>query len=326
MAQNVGLGMRSFIGFGDESTWGTPVTRTNYIELISESISKQVDRIISNSILRRGVLNTHVGAGAISVGGDISFDATYGGWLKIAKHAFGTVVTSSPDVTNAPTARQHVFSIADTPLAGLTFEVFRDTSQFVTEPNKSFIYSGCKVSSMEMSCGVDEILRVNASLIGKDEARGSKSTDSYTTSHVAVYHQGVVKFNTTDIEVDTFNVRIDNGFGGRPKLGSQYSREPVPEQKLAVTGSFEMEFAEWAQIDDFYNTTSREFKVTFLGDLIAGSIYNMIEITCPVSILDNVRVVLEQPGRIKIAADFRAYRTTSANEITMTVRNTETSI
>ncbi len=326
MSQNVGLGMRSFIGFADESTWGVAVPRTKFIELISENISKSVDRILSNSILRRGVRDTHMGPGAISVGGDITFDATYGGWLKIAKHAFGAVATSQPDVTNVPTAYQHVFTIADTPLPGLTFEVFRDTSQFVTEPNKSFVYRGMKVSSLELGCGVDEIMRVTANLMGTDETREAKSTDSYTDSDVAVYHQGVVKWNGTDVEVESFALRIDNGFGARPKLGSQYSREPVPEQKLAVTGSLEMEFSSWTQYDDFTNTEQREFKITFLGSLIGSGIYNMIEIVCPVSTLDNVRVVLDQPGRIKISADFRAYRTASANEVTMTVRNLESSI
>ncbi len=326
MSQNVGLGMRSFIGFGDESVWGTPVSRTNYIELISESISKQVARIESNSILRRGVRNTHVTAGMISVEGDIVFDATYGGWLKIAKHAFGSVSTSQPDVTNAPTGYQHVFTIGDTPLAGMTFEVYRDSSQFVTESSKSFLYRGMKVSNLELSCGVDEILRVTAGLIGTDESRVSKSTDTYTSSRVAVYHQGTVRWNTTDVEVDNFSIRIDNGFGARPKLGSQYSREPVPENKLEVGGSFEMEFASWAEYDDFCNTTEREFKVSFQGSNLGGSIYELIQLVCPVSLLNNVRVVLDKPGRVKIAADFKAYRTDSANEVTMTVRNTDSSI
>lgn len=326
MAQNVGLGMRSHFGFGDESTWGTPVARTNFIEFISESISKQVARIESNSVLRRGVLNDHVIAGMISVSGDVIFDATYGGWLKLAKHAFGSVVTSQPDVTNAPTAYQHVFTISDTPLAGMTMEVFRDSSQFVTEPNKAFVYRGMKVSSIEFSCGVDEILRVTASLIGTDETRATKSTPSYGTSKVAAYHQGVVKWNGTDMEVDKFTLKIDNGFGPRPKLGSQYSREPVPENKLQVSGSFEMEFADWQEYDDFSETTQRAFLVTFTGDLLGGSIYEMIQLSCPVSLLDNVKVLVDKPGRIKLAVDFKAYRTTLTNECTMTVRNTDSSI
>jgi hypothetical protein len=326
MAQNVGLGMRSHIGFGDEVVWGSAVARTHFIELISESISKQVARIESNSVLRRGVLNDHVIAGMISVAGDLVFDATYGGWLKIAKHAFGSVDTTQPDVTNAPTAYQHVFTISDTPLAGMTMEVFRDSSQFVTEPNKAFVYRGMKVSSIEFSCGVDEILRVTASLIGTDETREAKSTPSYGTSKVSVYHQGIVKWNDVDVEVDHFTLKLDNGFGPRPKLGSQYSREPVPENKLSLSGSFEMEFASWAEYDDFSATTQREFKVSFTGDLIAAGVYEEIILTCPVSLLDNVRVLIDKPGRIKIAADFKAYRTTLANECTMTVRNTDTVI
>jgi hypothetical protein len=326
MAQDVGLGMRSYFGFGDESTWGTAVAPTNFIEINSESFAKQVGRIEAQSIIKRGLRNTHVIEGGIAVDGEVSFDAQYDGWLKIAKHAFGTLVTSQPDITNAPTCYQHKFTIADTPLTGMSVEVFRDTSQFVTEPNYAHRYSGCKVARFEMACGVDEILRVTAGFVGKDEGRVAKATDTYNNTKVAVYHQGVVKWNGEDIQVGSFNVQLDNGLGMRPKLGSRYSREPVPDQKLQVSGSFEMEFSSWQQYDDFVNTEQREFRATFEGATIGGSIKQMILLVMPCVIMNNVRVNADQPGRIMLSADFRAYRTESQNELELTVRNESASV
>lgn len=326
MAQDVGLGMRSYFGFGEESTWGTAVAPSSFIEINSEALIKQVGRIEAAAIIKRGLRNTHVVPGGIMVDGDVSFDVQFDGWLKLAKHAFGSLATTQPDVTNAPTAYQHKFTIADTPLTGLSVEVYRDTSQFVTEPSKAHRYSGCKVSRFELSCGVDEILRCTAGFLGKDESRVAKATDSYNLTKVAVYHQGVVSWNTTDIQVGSFNIQLDNGLGMRPKLGSRYSREPVPDNKLQVTGSFEMEFSSWDQYDDFVNTEQREFKAEFLGDTIQGSIQQQILITVPVAILNNVRVVAENPGRIMLSADFKAYRTTTQNEFELTVRNASSSV
>lgn len=326
MAQDVGLGMRSYFGFGDESTWSTPVAPTNFIEINSESFVKQVGRIEAQSIIKRGLRNTHVVPGGIMIDGEVSFDAQYDGWLKVAKHAFGTLVTSQPDVTNAPTGYQHKFTIADTPLTGMSVEVFRDTSQFVTEANYAHRYAGCKVGRFEMACGVDEILRVTAGFVGKDESRVAKATDTYNNTKVAVYHQGVVKWNGEDIQVGSFSIQLDNGLGMRPKLGSRFTREPVPEQKLQVTGSFEMEFSSWQQYDDFVATEQREFRATFEGDTIGGAIKQMILIVVPVAILNNVRVVADQPGRIMLAADFKAYRTDSQNEFELTVRNTSATV
>jgi hypothetical protein len=324
---NAGLGMRSFLGFGEEVTWGTPVARTNFIEILNESITKNVGRIESQSILRRGIRNTHVVPGMVTVEGDIAFEATYDGWLKLAKHAFGAVASAQPDAGGSPLVYEHTFTLADTPPVGLTCEVFRDTSQFSSEPNKSFIYAGCKVSTFELACAVDEILKCQVSLVGKDEARGAKSTDTYGTAKVAVFHQGVIKWNGVDIEASSFSFRFDNGFGGRPKLGSQYSREPVTENKLEVGGSFEMDFESWDQYDDFVNTTEREFIAEFTGDTIQNAFKQMIKVTVPRALLHNVKVVLERPGRITVAADFKGYRHSSGtNEATMVVRNASATV
>ena len=326
MAGLPGIGMRSFFGFGEESTYGSPVTRTNYIEINSESFMKQVARLESSSIIRRGILNTKVGAGAISLEGDVEFDAHYDGWLKLAKHAMGTVTTTQPDVTNAPTAYNHQFTIADTLPTGLTVEIFRDNAQFTTEPNKSFLYKGCKVNSMQLSCGVDEILKVTCGLVGQDEGRVAKSTDSYNTARFAMYHQGVVLWNGEDIEVSQFSVTVDNQYAARPKLGSQFTREYLPDQKIAVSGSLTAEFSSWNQYDDFINTTEREMIATFTGPTIAGSITYLIKLTMPIALLNNVRIMLNQPGRIMAEMDFKAYRTASANELTMDVRNISSTV
>lgn len=328
MAQDVGLGMRSHFGFGEESTWGTPVAPTNFIEFNSETLNKQVGRIKAASINRRGLPNTHVSPGGIMVEGDVSFEAQYDGWLKLAKHAFGTLVTSQPDPTGAPTAYQHKFTIADTPQTGLTVEVFRDTSQFVTEPSKAHQYAGCKVSRIEFGCAVDENLRVTCGFIGKEETRAAKATPSYNSARLAIYHQGVVKWNNNDIEVSSFNIALDNGLGLRPKLGSRYSREPVPDQKLQVTGSFEMEFKSWEQYDDFCNTEQREFRATFEGATIQGSIKQLMLFVVPIGILNNVRCSADAPGRIMISADFEAYRNYdgSQNELELTVRNASATV
>jgi hypothetical protein len=135
-----------------------------------------------------------------------------------------------------------------------------------------------------------------------------------------------VKWNGEDIQVGSFNVQLDNGLGMRPKLGSRYSREPVPDQKLQVSGSFEMEFSSWQQYDDFVNTEQREFRATFEGATIGGSIKQMILLVMPCVIMNNVRVNADQPGRIMLSADFRAYRTESQNELELTVRNESASV
>ncbi len=108
-----GLGMNSWIGFGSESSYGTPVTPTEFIEIESETLMKEVARIEAMSILRRGTVDNKIISGQVQVGGDISFPVQFDGWLLLAYQAFGGVANSQPDVTNAPTAYRHRFTIED---------------------------------------------------------------------------------------------------------------------------------------------------------------------------------------------------------------------
>lgn len=319
-----GLGMKSHLGWGEESTYGTAVARPYFVEINNESIIKEDQRLETNSITRRGTLNTKVQQGGRSISGAFEFDCPYGGVEKLLKHAFGQIDTTSPDITNVPTAKTHTFTIADTLPTGLTFEVWRDNTNFITEANKAFVYAGGKITSMEFACAVDEILRVTCNIFGQDETRATKTTPSFYTDPLAVYHQGCLSWNTTEREVESFNISLNNNLEMRPRLCSKLTREPYPAGKVEVTGSFVTEFSSWDMYDDFVNASERAMTMTFTGPTIGGSISKSIVFTVGVSIISGCRVLLNNPGRIMMEIDFKAFRTTSANELVLAVTNTVT--
>ncbi len=99
------------------------------------------------------------------------------------------------------------------------------------------------------------------------------------------------------------------------------TREPVRDAKLEVVGSFTTEFSSWAQYDDFRNATEREMIITYTGDTIGGSVAKTVKLECGVAVLTDETVVAAAPGRILIDQSFKAYRTTSANELILTMIN-----
>ena len=330
VATKPGLGMNSWVGFGSESTYGTGVTPDHFIEIESETLMKEVARIEAMSVLRRGTVDNKIISGAVQVGGDISFPVQFEGWLPLAYQAFGAVAHSQPDVTNAPTVYKHRFTIADVLPAALTFEVFRDTTQFTTEPNKSFVYTGCKISKMEFACAVNEVLKCSVAVMGQQEARNTRTTSNptFSNSSYAVFTQGVVYYNGDDKEAQNVTISLENNLAYRYKLGSALTREPVPDTKLMATGSFEMEFQSWNEYDDFVNTTERALVVTFTGPAIAGGQTYKIEFTMSQIFIEKVKCSVDKPGRILMTIDFRAFRNTAQtqNEIVMDVYNTTTTL
>lgn len=318
---DVGLGLVSFLGTGEESAYGTPVTRTRFHEINEEDLSVEEGRIESGALAQVGIRNTKVAQGGVGVSGGFSFDAPYAGWERLLKHVMGSIASIQPDPTNASSAWRHTFTIADELPTGLTVEVFRDTGNFTTEPDKSFVYSGCVLTAMNLSCGVDDLLKARFDLMGRQEARESKSTPSYDDSTLAVFHQGTLKWNAHDVCVSSFSFDLNNALEARPKLGSRFTRAPKRSGKLDVSGTFQAEFDSWSQYDDFRNKTERELIIDFVGPTIEGSITYQVKITVAIALINSYRVIADSPGRLMMEVGFKAYRTDSAGELEIELTN-----
>lgn len=320
----VGLGLTGYLGFGQETVYGTPVARVNFLEINDENMGVDEPKIESAALAQVGIRSTKVAQGMISTGGDFNFDASYAGWERLLKHVCGNIVSSRPDVTSSPTVWDHTFTIADQLPTGLTIEVFRGTETFLTEPNKAFVYAGCLISNMNISCGADDLMKIGVNVMGQQEARAAKSTPVYDNSTLAVFHQGTLKWNDSDVEAHSFSLDINNSLEMRAKLGSRLTRQPKRSGKLDVSGSFQAEFINWDQYDDFRAATNRAIVIQFIGPVIINSFSNQITITLAVSKINTYRVVLNQPGRLIVDIQFKAYRTESAGELSIVMRNTTT--
>lgn len=323
----VGTGFRGFLGVGEESVYGTAVARSHWTEINDESLVLNEARIESESLYRRGVINTRVEQGQRSVSGDIEFEATYEGWGKIAKHAFGSVSTSTPDPTTVSTAKRHLFRVEDTLPTGLTIEAYRDSTDFVTSANQSFIYTGCKVNSISFSVTAEETLRVVANIMGRNETGlTAKSTPSFFNTRLAVYHSGLVTWGSTTLECEDFNITLNNNLEYRPLIGSNLTREPLPSGKVEVSGSFTIEFTSPDQYNDFKNATERTLLIRFEGSNIGGAFYKYIKLTANVAKIAGARVMNNNFGRLRMEIDFKAYRSLTQNELELEIQSTETGI
>jgi len=322
----VGVGLTGFLGFGKESVYGTPVARTDFLEINSEAIETQEKVVESAALAQVGIRTTRRAQGAVSVQGTFDYDAGYSGWERLMTQTMGSISSARPDVTNAPTVWDHTIGIADILPTGMTFEVFRGTETFVTEPNKSFVYSGCQITQVQLSCKVDDLLKVQFSMFGMQEARQAKSTPTYPTDPLAVFTQGLCTWNNNDVSCENFQITFNNDLEQRFKLGSRFTRQPTRRGKLSVEIMFEAEFTQWAEYDDFRNATQRAFVAQFIGPSIAGTgFFRQITLTIPIGIIIAHKVMLKQPGRLIMQITAKAYRDgLGTNELAVVFRNTTT--
>ena len=82
------------MGIGVESSWGTPVTPTIFIELNSESLKKDIEPTHSEAIPAIYRDNDEFAQGGITISGDIEFEMRYEGMETLIKNAMGSVSTA----------------------------------------------------------------------------------------------------------------------------------------------------------------------------------------------------------------------------------------
>lgn len=315
-----GLGHKTYIGLGQETTWGTPVARTKFLELVSggDALVVNEQKILSQGVNAIGVRgDLEVAKGPVSVEGSLTVEHHYDGLEVLLKHALGAVTSSQPNAAGYPTVWSHVFTIADALPAGLTIEVARDVT--------AFIHEGCKITGLEFSLGgPDELLRMVLDLLGEDVATGSATSPAFPSVGRFNAPEALLKWNTVQLKVHQFSIKLDNKLDAdRRFIGSRLRSEPIRGGgKIEVTGTFVAEFEDATLYNDFRNATNRALQVVFTGPAIGIQTRTYsLTLDCNVSQITDYPLNVDDEGRITVEVAFRSFRNATDNELKVTLQN-----
>ena len=90
----VGLGFQAAVlGFAAEETFGTKVTPTKFIELLSGNVTKSIEPIVSGAIPGIYTDDDEFAQGVVKVEGSFEFEFRYEGMELLLQHAMGAVST-----------------------------------------------------------------------------------------------------------------------------------------------------------------------------------------------------------------------------------------
>lgn len=256
-------GLAAQLGFAAETTWGTPVTVTKFIPLVSESITKDVARIESSGILAgRRVLSTNQYTGAdVTVSGDINMELPLQGVETLWKWALGSCTTTS---TGGTAPFTHLLVPGDLSDDHLTVQVGRpDTGGSVD----AFTYSGMKCASWELAAKAGELVTVSFSTVGKDEATNTALASASFTNGVDqsfTYVNGSISIGGSSVSVKEFTLRGDNGLDvDRRFIGPRTISEPLEAARREYTADLLLEWEGMTQYNRFIAGTSHALTATF---------------------------------------------------------------
>ena len=251
-------GMRGFIGFAKESTYGTaafaPGSCTNFLEGMSESVAVTIDRFESRNITGN-IYEPDDNAGIRRIEGELAFAAHPVPLGAFLNSAFGTVVTS----LIGGSLYRHTFTGATAdassvaPVPSYTLELNRDVTS-------SQLITGALVNELSMQFTPNQDVRVTANILGRVSSGSSApSTATMPSSPTAPFTFDTASVSVGGVAVDIvegLTISVNNNLEGIPTLNaSTYIARARRTDFRQVRVSGTMELANISDYDRFLQQT-----------------------------------------------------------------------
>lgn len=241
-----GQSFRGYVGIGEESTYGTGVAPTAYLNAVSDGFEGDNQNTFQNTTRARGTYRAL--PGAYDDAGGVDLPVTPEAIGLLLKGAFGSasVSVSDPDNDNTDEVGTHTFDVADE-LPSYSVELGLGDVETVRH-----VGVGIDTLSLEHSAG--DRLSMSADMPAKEPDRSvSRATPSYDDLRSFVYHDGTVDIFQTDRTVDLQDVSFElaNNLEKRNRDARTPAKMGVGERVIT-----------WSATLDFENTDIFE---RFLG-------------------------------------------------------------
>lgn len=297
-------GFAGYFGLGKETAWGTAVSATDYIKMMSESAALQIDRYDTQNIIG-GYYEPDDTAGVRRVVGEMSF---FGHPVSIG-HALTGVLGAPSSVAslNSALARtEWIPKQSDTgsanPFPAYTCEFYRD----ITSAQQ---VSGVQFSRLQLSTQANQDLRVTCGIIGKamtNIARSSSGTPTYPGSPVDPF-----AFDTASVQiagaavdrVEALSLVIDNQLDGIATLNNSNTISRVRRKGPPLTSiSGTMDLIDITDLNRFINQTEMAMTISFFQANSFGLVIELPRVVYtafPISAPGRERLTVQFEGKVR---------------------------
>ncbi|MFG2670852.1 phage tail tube protein [Streptomyces sp. NPDC048445] len=245
----IGSGLGAQIGIAAETTYGTYVAPTKFVEFTKESIvlkktTAQSAGIAAGRLLplsSRRVVTQRQAAGSLDM------EVTTKGMGILLQTLMGTTVTPVQQAETDAYLQTHL--LVDTAGKSLTIQKGVPlTTGTVTRKN----FTGCKIVSAEFSCEVGGMLTASFEIDSKDcEETSVLATASYPTMAPFHFMQMSLKTGAYGTEVARDGIRKVSIKIERPMAVERFyagasglKAEPISNDQVKITGSIEMDYVD----------------------------------------------------------------------------------
>jgi hypothetical protein len=321
----MGFGRNSFVGWAQESPWGTAAAASKFAELVSENIETVRQRdarpVVRDLDEREGNLYDTL----FGVRGPFTIELNYGGMLRLFEHLFGDSSVSSVE-TETGVRWTHTITLKDTLMSGkgLSLHVNRDTDAGSTPQLRAV---GYKLNSAAFSFAPDRNGQVEFDGAGKESSLIAVVSPTFpSTATYVAGHQCAVEIDDVARAVDEITLTVDNGMDLEKRVvGSKNIAEPVrSETRRSITGELTMDAlqADWSKLDA---GTLFKLEVLHTGPTLGGGTYRM-DFTLLKCLVTGNPFTVQNPGIVKSVVPFKALKPTAGELLSLVVVNNENAV
>ena len=250
-------GVDASIGFGEESTYGTAVSRTHWRPLISSALTRTIEKV-PRPTLRVGTAGAMRRANYVqsdNAGGSFSIEASYESLGLLLKHLLGTAGT-----TGGSAPYTHSYTIANDVPTGLTIENVRGTGT-------AEVFEGARLNSCTLAVSAGGIMICDFDVIAEtSSARTSSGSPTFGATDAPVLHShaGTMGWNSATYDLIDMSLVINNSLAVRQHLGSSVTAQPKRSdfQSVELSVTVEVEDALYA---DFLSNVESNVTLSFVN-------------------------------------------------------------
>lgn len=322
-----GSGLDGQLGFAPETTWGTPVTPTKFVEFDKESL-KFDPTWLEPVGLRAGTKYkraSRVRQSRKAVSGDIELEFATKGMLTLVKHMLASAI-SAPTQIASTTAYKSIITPGDFRGLGLTMQVGRPEP--ATGTVRPHTFAGCKIGKWVFTVKDNEIPTLVLTVDGRSESTATAlAAASYVTgASVFDFSQFVLKLGgtastasgETTISGGTAVATIVNELqitGEAPMATDRFGigsgglkGEQLENNTPKVTGKLTAEFGKTEFYDPFQSNTTMPFELTATGSAIGVSGNNfLLSFIIPAIKLKTADPAVSGPDLVQMSTEFELY-------------------
>jgi len=306
------------IGFAEESTYGTRVAPTRFLDFVSDGIVRN-ETFRASAGLRKGQKVQWSGnQSAVNKGaaGPITFDLGLNGFSMILKHLFG----KAPVIAGGP-AYTHTFTLGDGLGLALTTQIGKPTPAGTVQPHD---FLGCKIADGTISQALDAYTQLQLTVdANTDQTNQPLATASYPAAQ-ELLHDGLlgITVNSTEFDPMTADFKIDRNLNmGRYFMrSSTLKKEPLWQGLSPVSGNLQGEFLDWTTYTLFTGNAIVPIVFTWTGS--TGSLV----VTMPACRLEGPKPVTSKSGILDAPTPFTVLYDRTNEPITAVYTTTDSAI